>query len=113
METMLTRGRMGSFADAIALANITAGPADITAVRRYQSRSGVGFNLEQQITPEVGIFARGGVAGGDVGPFEFTDIDRTIAAGGVISGKLWRRPEHALGFAGVVNGISKVRGLSP
>ena len=32
----LTRGRMGSFADAIALADITQGPADIAAVRQYQ-----------------------------------------------------------------------------
>ena len=46
----LTRGRMGSFADAIALAAATGGPADIAAVRQYTSRGGVSLNLEQQIT---------------------------------------------------------------
>jgi high affinity Mn2+ porin len=104
----LTRGRMGSFAAAIQLAEITGQPADIAAVRRYQSRAGASFNLEQQLTPEIGVFARAGVAGGDVEPYEFTDIDRTIAAGGVISGKLWGRAEDQIGVAGVVNGISKV-----
>ena len=106
----LTRGRMGSFAAAIQLAEITGQPADIAAVRRYQSRAGASFNLEQQLTPEIGVFARAGVAGGDVEPYEFTDIDRTIAAGGVISGKLWSGdvPRIQIGVAGVVNGISKV-----
>jgi high affinity Mn2+ porin len=46
----LTRGRMGSFADAIALAQATAAPADITAVRQYKSRGGLSLNLEQQVT---------------------------------------------------------------
>ena len=32
----LSRGRMGSFEDAIALAQITGGPADIAAVRQYR-----------------------------------------------------------------------------
>ena len=47
----LSRGRMGSFEDAIALAAITGGPADIAAVRQYQSRGGVSMNVEQEITP--------------------------------------------------------------
>ncbi len=46
----LTRGRMGSFADAIQLAAVTGGPADIAAVRHYNSRGGISANLEQQIT---------------------------------------------------------------
>jgi high affinity Mn2+ porin len=55
----LTRGRMGSFDDAIALAALTGGPADIEAVRHYNSRGGVSINLEQQITDGLGLFARG------------------------------------------------------
>ena len=42
----LSRGNMGSFADAIALAAITGGAANIAAVRQYQSRGGVAVNLE-------------------------------------------------------------------
>jgi high affinity Mn2+ porin len=104
----LTRGRMGSFADAIALAAVTGGPANIAAVRHYNSRGGISLNLEQQITEELGIFARAGIANGNIEPYEFADIDSTIAAGLSLSGKQWGRPDDKFGLAGVVNGISGV-----
>src|ERR1700675_283862 len=104
----LTRGRMGSFQDAIQLAALTGGSADITAVRRYQSRGGISMNLEQQLMPNVGLFVRAGIADGDREPYEFTDIDRTVATGLSISGKQWGRDEDVFGIAGVVNGISGV-----
>ncbi len=104
----LSRGRMGSFADAIELADITGGPADIAAVRQYQSRGGVSLNLEQEITADLGAFVRAGWANGDIEPYEFTDIDRTAAAGLSLNGKQWGRPDDTVGLAGVVNGISKV-----
>jgi high affinity Mn2+ porin len=103
----LTRGRMGSFADAIQLAALTGGPPDLAAVRQYQSRGGVSMNLEQQLMPNVGFFARAGFANGDIEPYEFTDIDRTVAAGLSISGRQWGRDDDTFGIAGVVNGISK------
>ena len=104
----LTRGRMGTFQDAIQLAALTGGPAMISAVRQYQSRGGVSMNLEQQLMPNVGFFARAGIADGNKEPYEFTDIDRTVAAGLSISGKKWGRDDDTLGIAGVVNGISNV-----
>ena len=104
----LNRGRMGSFQDAIDLAQITGGPADIAAVRQYQSRGGVSLNLEQQVTGELGVFARAGIANGDIEPYEFIDADRTAAAGLQLTGKQWGRPDDTFGLAGIVNGISKV-----
>ena len=104
----LSRGRMGTFEDAIALAAITGGPADIAAVREYQSRGGVSMNVEQEITSNLGFFARAGWANGNVEPYEFADIDRTAAAGVSINGKQWSRPDDTIGIAGVVNGISGV-----
>jgi high affinity Mn2+ porin len=104
----LTRGRMGSFEDAILLAAMTGGPANIAAVRQYQSRGGISMNLEQQLMPNVGFFARAGFANGDIEPYEFTDIDRTVAAGFSISGKQWGRDDDTFGIAGVVNGITSV-----
>ena len=104
----LTRARMGTFADAIALAAVTGGPADITAVRQYRSRGGVSLNLEQQITEQLGLFARAGFADGNVEPFDFADIDRTAVAGLSLAGKQWGRPDDTFGIAGVVNGITKV-----
>ena len=104
----LTRGRMGSFQDAIQLAALTGGPADISAVRQYQSRGGISMNLEQQLIPNVGLFVRAGIANGSKEPYEFTDVDRTVAAGLSISGKRWGRDDDTFGIAGVVNGISGV-----
>jgi high affinity Mn2+ porin len=104
----LSRARMGSFADAIQLAAMTGAPIDIAAVRSYQSRGGVSMNLEQQIVENVGFFARAGWADGHKEPFDFTDIDRTVAAGFSISGKLWGRDDDIWGIAGVDNGITGV-----
>jgi high affinity Mn2+ porin len=101
----LSRGRMGRFDDAVLLSNLTGQPADIAAVRRYQSRTGISVNAEQQLSPDVGVFARAGWARGDIEPYEFTDIDRTLAAGVTVSGKSWGRAEDTFGLAGVVNSI--------
>jgi high affinity Mn2+ porin len=104
----LSRGRMGTFADAIALATVTGGPADIAAVRQYNSRGGVSLNLEQQITEVLGLFARAGWANGDIEPYEFTDVDRTVAGGLSLKGTQWGRPDDTVGLAGIVNGISSI-----
>jgi high affinity Mn2+ porin len=104
----LSRGRMGRFEDAIQLVQITGGPADITAVRRYNSRGGVSVLAEQQLASDFGVFARAGWANGEIEPYEFTDIDRTVAAGLSLQGTRWGRPDDTFGLAGIVNGISAV-----
>ncbi len=102
----LSRGRMGSFADAIAYAQQNGGVPNTADVRHYASRPGVSLVVEQQIVENVGVFARAGWADGNLEPYEFTDIDRTVAAGLSLKGKLWGRPDDTIGIAGVVNGIS-------
>ena len=104
----LSRGAAGDFAAAIALSQATGVPADINAVRGYTSRPGVSVNWQQQVTDSVGVFARAGWADGNVEPWDFTDIDRTISAGVSLNGKPWGRPGDTIGIAGVINGISKV-----
>jgi len=104
----LSRGRMGLFEDAIQLSEATGQPADIAAVRNYRSRGGIGLNLQQQLAPDIGVFLRAGVADGNVEPFDFTDIDQTVAGGFSIAGKRWGRPDDIWGIGGVINGISNV-----
>jgi len=102
----VSRGRMGTYTDAVALAAATGQAADTALVREYRSRMGISFNAEQQITEQLGLFARGGIVDGNVEPFDFTDIDRTVAAGLVLQGEDWGRPDDVFGFAGVVNFIT-------
>ena len=56
----LTRGRMGRFEDAIRLAQLTGQTADIAAVRQYRSRAGISFNLEQQLSSDLGLLSAEG-----------------------------------------------------
>jgi high affinity Mn2+ porin len=102
----LNRGNAGNFSDAVALSQVTGMPADINAVRTYTSRPGVSLNIEQQIREDVGVFLRAGWADGQIEPWDFTDIDRTVSGGVSIGGKSWGRPDDTIGVAGVINGIS-------
>jgi high affinity Mn2+ porin len=104
----LSRGRMGRFDDALNLAEATGSPPDTSLVRRYASRGGIGLSVEQQVSADLGVFARAGWADGNVEPYEFTDADRTVAVGLSLSGQRWGRPNDTFGLAGIVNGISGI-----
>jgi high affinity Mn2+ porin len=103
----LSRGNAGNFNDAVALAAATGGPADINAVRAYTSRPGVSLNMEQQVNDNFGLFLKAGWADGNIEPWDFTDIDRTVSGGVSINGRSWGRTDDTIGIAGVVNGISR------
>jgi high affinity Mn2+ porin len=104
-----SRGRMGLLDDAVRLAESTGIAPDIAAVRGYRGRLGASVDLEQQLTAELGAFARIGKAAGNVEPYEFTDIDRTVSAGLSLQGIRWHRAEDTLGLAAIDNGISAAR----
>ncbi len=87
MTGFLTHGRMGSYSDAIALAQQSGQPASVALVRRYQTRGGVSVNIEQSLTDQLGLFVRAGEADGSKEAYEFADIDQTVAAGLVAGGR--------------------------
>lgn len=68
---------------------------------------GVFAGLEQEITKDIGFFARAGYNDGKYATWAFTEIDRTAHAGLLIKGTSWKRSEDVFGIAGVVNGISQ------
>jgi high affinity Mn2+ porin len=103
----LNRGNMGSYREAIAdyEEGATATP-EITATRRQgRRRYGFGLNAEQQITEDVGVFARLGWSDGHNESFCYTEDDRTAQIGGLTMGRWWRRESDRAGAAFVVNGI--------
>ena len=103
-----SRGRFGRFDDALALGLVTGTTPDLSLVRRRRSRTGADLNLEQAVTKDVGLFARVGLADGQVEPYDFTDIDHTASAGVQVAGASWGRPDDSVGVAGIVNGISRM-----
>ena len=104
-----SHARMGLLDDAVQFAESTGSAVDIAAVRSYRTRAGASLNLEQQIAPDLGLFARLGKAGGDVEAYEFTDIDRAVSIGLSVQGNRWHRPDDTLGLAAIDNAISASR----
>jgi high affinity Mn2+ porin len=104
-----SRGRMGLLDDAVQLAQSTGSPADIALVRSYRGRGGAGVSLEQQIAPNLGMFVRAGKANGNTEVYDFTDVDRTLAAGLSLQGARWRQSDDTVGLAAINNGISGSR----
>ena len=100
------RARMGSYADATALAAGTGTTPDLALVRRKQSRSGIALNVEQEVVPGVGAFVRASRNDGAKEAYEFTEINRSIAAGTSIKGARWGRAEDEVGLAAARNHLS-------
>ncbi len=101
-----SRGRMGLYSDALALAAATDTVPSTAAVREFRSRLGFSLDLEQAVTADLGLFARLGKAAGNVETYEFTDVDRAVSAGLSLKGTAWQRGDDRIGVAGIVNGIS-------
>jgi high affinity Mn2+ porin len=102
----ITRGRMGSFDAAIALGEATDEAPSTALVRHYRSRGGYGVDLQQQVSGDLGVFVRAGVTNGDLEPYEFADIDNTVAIGVSLKGKRWGRPDDTIALAAVNNGVT-------
>jgi high affinity Mn2+ porin len=104
-----SRGRMGLLDQAVQVAQASGSPVDIAAVRANRGRFGASLGLEQKIIEDLGVFARIGKAGGNTEAYEFTDIDRTVAAGISLQGGRWHRADDTYGLAGISNAISASR----
>ena len=61
------------------------------------------MNLEQEIAPAIGVFARYGWSDGKTEAWAFTQIDRSASGGIVLNGRLWKRKDDVAGAAAVRN----------
>jgi len=99
-------GYLGSYADALALGQMTNQLPDPALVRKRNIKSGGGINIAQEVANNVGFFARLSAMNGTFEADEFTDVDRSLSTGIAIDGHLYHRPDDAFGLAGAFNGIS-------
>lgn len=80
---------------------------DIVATRASGTiKYGFGLNIEQRITPGIGVFSRLGWNDGKTESWAFTEIDRTASAGISIRGTRWKRADDVFGAGLAINGIS-------
>jgi high affinity Mn2+ porin len=104
-----THARMALLAEAIAWGTAHGTAPDPAPVRRARERKGLSLNLEQEVREGVGIFVRAGTSGGTVETYDFTDIDRTLAAGVTIGAARWGSVQDSVALGLAINGISPQR----
>jgi high affinity Mn2+ porin len=102
----------GNYAEAIRLADQTGGTPDVTATRHPGTlKYGTGVNIEQAISPHVGMFARLGWNDGKTESFAFTAIDRLASLGFSFNGTPWHRKDDTAGTSFTAGGISGVHAV--
>ena len=98
---------MATYRTAVALGQATGTQPNVEAVRQPgHTKVGFGLNAEQEISKEVGLFARLSYNDGRNETWAFTEIDHSASLGAVSTGARWQRPDDRLGAAVVLNGIS-------
>ena len=79
----------------------------VSLVRRTQTKAGFGLGTQVELSEYVGAYARAGWSDGRTETFMFTEIDRSLAAGTLLKGAGWGRPDDSAGVAAYVNGLSR------
>ena len=100
---------MTRYSDALSVAAQTGAVPDLNDARfGVQSKRGFGLNLEQALTDDIGLFARGSWADGKTEIYAFTEVDRSLSGGLLIQGRRWGRPKDTVGVGAVRNFLSGV-----
>jgi high affinity Mn2+ porin len=108
-------GYLGTYTNAIAQMNSpcsvgvnfgAVAPA-LSCVRQYTTKVDTHINIEQAITPDIGIFSRIGWAPGYVEDLAVTDSNFFVSGGASFSGNLWGRSGDTIGIGYIHNQISQ------
>jgi high affinity Mn2+ porin len=100
----LNRADMGNYGDALRLTPVNP---DVTATRAYRYKYGFGISFDQELTRDLGAWARVGWNDGHSEAWAFTPIDRSLAGGLLLKGRRWARPDDTIGLGVVANGLAK------
>jgi high affinity Mn2+ porin len=98
----LNRARMGDYAEALAAMPVNP---DVTQTRNYRYKYGFGMSWNQELTKDLGVWARLGWDDGHTESFAFTAIDRLFDIGLLLKGRCWCRPNDQIGLAYGINGL--------
>ncbi len=99
----------GNYAEALRRSAQSHSQPDVTATHQVgRLKYGTGVNIEQEVTKDIGVFARLGWNDGKTESFAFTAIDRLASGGISVTGTRWKRPYDVAATALTVSGISGV-----
>ncbi|MGC4008451.1 MAG: carbohydrate porin [Pseudomonas sp.] len=99
---------MGSFREALVYGGVAGAAPSVADVRRLQSKTGQGINVEQALDDKgSGTFLRLSRHDGATETYSFTGIDRALSLGGVVGGAYWGRAQDSVGLAWARNGLSR------
>lgn len=83
-----------------------ASAPDLCWVRKPNIKMGIGLNLEQALTEDIGVFFRGMYSDGKTEVYSYTSSDRSLAFGMSMTGRRWGRPQDGLGVGYAQSWIS-------
>ncbi len=79
---------------------------DLCWARKPNVKMGIGINMEQGITEDIGLFFRGMVSDGKTEVYSYTSSDRSLSFGGLMNGLRWGRNKDAVGLGYAQSWIS-------
>jgi hypothetical protein len=85
-----------------------AGAPDLCWVRKPNVKVGIGVNLEQHVTDDIGGFFRAMYSDGESEVDAYNPADRSISFGAVAKGSAWHRPFDVTGVGAGVSWISSI-----
>ena len=80
---------------------------DLCWARKPNIKMGIGINMEQKVTEDVGLFFRGMVSDGKTEVYSYTSSDRSLSFGAQIKGLRWGRVKDSVGIGYAESWISK------
>ena len=103
------RAHMGSYREAVdAFLAKTDKTPNILLHEHYGAlKYGIGYNTEQELSPNLRVFGRFGWNEGQHESFAYTEVDQTVEAGADYAGTRWHRPVDKIGLAVVSNAIKR------
>jgi high affinity Mn2+ porin len=98
----------GTPANACEFSAFNGGTPQTSCVRNYVRKVDTHLNIEQAITPDIGVFSRIGWHPGYIEALAITDTNFFASGGVSVKGGLWGRPDDTIGIGALWNQNSKI-----
>ena len=84
-----------------------ANAPDLCWARKSNIKMGIGINMEQSITQDIGVFFRSMYSDGRTEVYSYVPADRSLSFGSAIKGTRWGREKDTVGLGYAQSWISK------